>query len=114
MNLPDFDDMQDLAKEIASLTREEMMLEVEIKAAEAEITKTAMADPKYFQNGKAPSQAFINSAYMYTGFNNELVPKRQRLAEIAGLLSLSKMRMGFMKDMIEIWRTESANNRMAT
>jgi len=104
--------MFDLIDEIGSLAKRSMELELELKLGEAKVTLTATSDTKYFQNGKSPSQTFIDSSWKITGFDGELIPLREELIGCEWKMEVAKGRLDLLKKMIEIWRTQSANERL--
>lgn len=113
--LPDPDEMMSVIEEIYNISLEKSTLEVKLKTSEAEIFKTATTDPRFFQLGKAPSQAYIENTWRFGGFNGELLPQRIQLAELTSRVDFLRNKLSLMKDLIEVWRTESANARtMAT
>lgn len=114
VKLPDWEDMENLATIIKELTIEKMKLEVFIKFTETEVVKKAMSDEQYFQNGKPPSMSFIESTYKFSGFNNELIEARNKLAVLTGKLEQARIKFDMYKMQVEIYRTESANKRTAT
>jgi hypothetical protein len=113
IQLPDFDELSKLIDEIGNLSIEKSKLDIKIKFAESEIVRIATTDPKYFQNGKAPSFAYIDSTWKYSGFNNELIPLRNELAEYVSRLEKCKLKFDFYKMLIDVWRSESANSRIS-
>lgn len=110
-SLPDFEDFVKLANEIGELSFRRMKLENEIKARESAIVAKAMSEMAYLVNGKTPSMALIESTYKYTGFNGELVDERLKLADITALLEKKKLLLSIYRDMLEVFRTVSANER---
>jgi len=113
INLPDFEDIANLADEIGELTRIKLNLELNIKLGETKVVLEAQKNPNYFQNGKIPSMDFIKNSYMVTGFDGNLVPLRAELANIVGSLEKAKLRFQMYQDLIGLYRTESANQRKA-
>ena len=115
VNVPDFDEMTSLAEKIGELIHAKMLLDVEIKFEEAKIVKTCTTDAQYFQGEgdkkKPPAMNFIESTYLYTGLNNELIPKRIELANTIAELEKAKLTWEIFKQQFEMYRTESANNR---
>lgn len=109
--IPDFDDLTKLVAEIAELSFKKMQLENRIKAAEAETFRTAMARP--LENGKLPSSSFVSNAYLHAGLNGELVEQREKLADISAMLDKRKLLLSLYRDMMEMFRTVSANERNA-
>ena len=114
VKLPDFSDMMSVVNQISNLAIEKAKLEIQIKAEEANIYYTVTSDSKYFQNGKAPSVAFVEKTWGFAGLQGELLPLRERLATISAKLDGCKLEYDSMKMAIDIWRTASANERSAT
>lgn len=113
IELPDFEKLQVLIDRIQKLSLEKSLTEIKIKSMEAEITKTATSTETFFVNGKPPSMEYIKSVYLYTGFDNELVEQRKLLAEIYAELEYARLSLELLKDMIDVWRSEQANQRIA-
>lgn len=111
--LPDFEDMYQTIQKIKELTFNKLILEVQIKDAVASITKTAYSDSKYFVNGKPRPMSFIEKAWLFSGFNGELFEKRKSFARICADLEHIKLKFDLDKALIDVWRTESANRRLA-
>lgn len=107
--IPDFEDFLKLADEIAELSFAKMSLEVEIKDGESNTFKEAMKQP--LENGKLPSASFVTNAYMSQGLNGELTPLRIKYAEISSKLDKKKIQLSVYRDMLEVFRTVSANER---
>lgn len=112
--LPDFEDFLELTDYVRDLSFSKMSLDVEIKSKEAEIFRTAVSDEKYFVNGKPPSATYINSAYSHTGFEGELLPLRNELAQVSSDLEAGKAKMEVYRNMLDVFRTLSANERGVT
>lgn len=112
--LPDFSDMFALATRIKNLTAEKMKLDLEIDARKSEIALVAMSDSKYFQKDKPPAMNFLETTYLTTGFDGELVELKKKLIEIISELDEAKLIMQIYRDMISLYQTESANMRSAT
>ena len=109
---PDFDDMFKLADTIGELATRVELKDNEIKALEARIVLKATTDPQYFDaKGNAQSMAFINSTYKQYGFDGELFPLRNELAELKGALERAKKLFDVHRDMLSLYQTESANKR---
>jgi hypothetical protein len=108
-SIPDFEDFMKLADEIGELSFKKMQLDNKIKAAETEIFKDAMSRP--LENGKYPSSSFVVNAFLHTGFNGELIEQRERLADISAMLEKRKLLLSIYRDMLELYRTFSANER---
>jgi predicted translin family RNA/ssDNA-binding protein len=108
-NPPDFDDMMGLADRIGELTREKIKLDARIKLTQAEVTKEALINPKYYQNGKPLSVSYVKETYQVTGFENEVIELQRNLAEIIGELETTKLKFDVMRMMFEQWKTEYYN-----
>lgn len=111
INIPDFDDMQKAISEIQDLSVSRLSLEIDIKSKEAEIIFKVLGDSKYFVNSKIPSMTFIDSTYKYTGLDGELLPLRKELARLVALLEYAKNSFYLMKSAIDVWRSQTANER---
>jgi hypothetical protein len=109
--LPDYNDLMSLTEEIASTSSKKLYLENKIKAMESEVVLRVTKEPEFFQGGKPPSMSFIESTYKFTGINQEILPLREQLAEVISKLDSLKIKMDVFKQLIEIWRTLSANER---
>lgn len=109
--LPDYNDLMSLTEEIAATSSKKLYLENKIKAMESEVVLRVTKDAEFFQGGKPPSMSFIESTYKFTGINQEILPFREQLAEVISKLDSLKIKMDVFKQLIEIWRTLSANER---
>lgn len=112
--LPEFEDMLKIGDEISRLLLEKLVAERNIKIRESEIIKIAMTDPTYFVGGKQPSVSFIETAYMYSGLQGELIPLREELANILADLDKNRTRLDLYKEFLNVWRTLSASERSIT
>ena len=113
IKLPDFDDMANLIDNISDTNLRRMMLDIEIKAREAEIVKMSSTDDKYFVNGKPPSVAYLEATCRFTGMDSELISKRQALSELTAKLEQYRLMYDLMKSRIDVWRSQTANERVA-
>jgi hypothetical protein len=114
IKLPDFDDMAKLIEEISDTNLRRMMLDIEIKSKEAEIVRLSSTEDKYFVNGKPPSVAYLEATLKFTGMDSELISKRQALAELTSKLDQYRLLYDLMKSKIDVWRSQTANERVAT
>lgn len=110
-SLPDFSEFMSVTEEIGKLLYTKLLLEKEIKKLEANVVIEAMVNEKYFIGGKPASMSYLESTLKFTGLNGEIVPLREELARVTGKLEESKLRLYVYKDMLEVWRTLSANER---
>lgn len=113
-SIPDFEDMLRIAENIKNKLKERILLDNQIKQREAEITREITTNPLYFQNNKPPSMAYIETTFIFTGIRGELIPLRNQLADIISDLEGSKLVFEIMKMQVDIYRTNSANQRHAT
>lgn len=113
INLPDFEDLYELATQIHKRTMEARLLKVELDAQESEIFRTVSEDSKYFVGGKPPSAVYIKTAYLFSGLDGELLEKRKLLATLETEIENLKLVLDTHKLLIEVWRTQSANKRKA-
>lgn len=111
LKIPDFDQMISMAETIKELKYKKLKLEVEIKDASAKIIKACRTNSDYFEAGKPASMSYIENTFAYTGFNDELIPKRMELAQITSDLDRCQVLMDVYKAMIDVFRTVSANER---
>jgi hypothetical protein len=109
--IPDFEDFMKLAGEIRELSFKKMKLESTLKAGEAITFREAMSKP--LENGKLPSSSFVINAYLHMGINGELVGDRELLASVSSELEHKKIQLSIYRDMLELYRTFSANERVA-
>jgi hypothetical protein len=111
--IPDWDELTKMTDNIAEVMLKKLLLEKQIKAEEAKIVYTATTDIQYALNSKAPAISFIEATYKYTGFKNELLPLRDEMALLTSELEKARNRYEIVKQMLDIWRTVSANERNA-
>lgn len=113
INLPDFDDLLELSNTIATLTREKIILENRIKLIESNVVKECMTNAAYWTSGKQPSMDYVKSTWMVSGFDDELLPYKEQLADVVSSLEKCKMQFQVYRDLVDVWRTISANERAA-
>lgn len=110
-NLPDYDDMIKVSNEIGQLMLDKMKLDIQIKGIEATTVKEVVTNSLYYIGGKPPSMNFIEDTYKFTGINGELLPMREKLAEIISDLEKKKVQFEAYKNLLDMWRTLAANER---
>lgn len=115
--LPDFDTMTVLAKEIGNLKRSLLIDKARLDQLIAQITEVVMADSTYWTGSKPPSMAYVEATYHIRGLNveqfNSLSALRSAIADEEGSLKEKELTFQVYRDMIDVWRTESANKRGA-
>lgn len=109
--LPDFEDMEKISDEIADLMFRKLVLDKEIKAGESDVFRRFMTDKSLYQGEKPYPVSYVENAYRYSGMDGELLPKRQEYAEVSSKLEKARLRLEIYKQMMDIWRTLSANER---
>lgn len=111
ISLPDMNDMLALIDQIRDLHLSKLRLQNELDAQISDILRTIRTNPVYFENGKPASVSYVEKTYGYSGLDKELLPIREALAQVTTKHEHAKMLLNAYQDMIEIWRTESANTR---
>jgi len=109
--IPDFDAFLKLTDEIGELSYKKLVADKDIKRAEANVVIECTTNTKYALGGKPPSMTFIDSTYKFTGIDGEILPLRETYAEVSATLEKRKLELSVYKDMLEVWRTLSANER---
>lgn len=108
VELPDIQEVEKLIDEIYKISKEIARLKLEIKVIEAKtILELVNAN-----EGKAPSMNFIQSTFAITGKNDELVELRAKLANLEAKLKYYENKYDMYKMIVDIWRTQSANERL--
>lgn len=112
--LPDFEEMMYLVEEIKTAQLSKVLLDLEIKNNVADVYLITTKDTDYYINGRPPSATFIKSTYEQSGLQGELKGKREELAELTSELKRLENKLSVLRDMIDVWRTLSANERTTT
>jgi len=117
VELPDFDDMIKLASKMGNEKTQIMLSEATLEVTLAEITNVVTSNPTYFVGGKAPSNAHISDTYHVLGLSVEqreyLMKLRVEIANATGNLKEDEALFKVYQEMINVWRTQSANERGA-
>ena len=113
VKLPDFEDIASTIKKIRELSIEKSLLDLEIKTREAETNIEATRNTKYFVNKKPPSQEYIKNSWRTTGLMGELIKPRKHLATVYAELEYNRLRLAMLNSLVEVWRTQSANERIS-
>ena len=111
IDLPDFEDMMNVAERIKKLKVECSILDIKIKEIESNIVKTVTTTSSFFIGGKPPSMEYIKTVYLTTGLSGELVPLRLEFYEKQAEVEEMKSILGLKKDKIDVWRTIQSNER---
>ncbi len=113
--LPDFDDMDMLARAVATKRIESDQFKSRLDNAVAECVRTAYMDNRYWVNGKPPTQSYIDNVVKVVGNSpedaaylsslNAAYRQSQREAEQTSNL------LENMRDKIKAFQTISSNRR---
>ena len=116
--LPDFDVMIKLTQDIGRLKTSISMYKALLDDLLARITYTVMTNEVYWINKKQPSMDFTKTTFHARGYDEETYAQlkryRQQIGDDEGLLREKELLFQVYRDMIDVWRTESANKRGAT
>jgi len=112
--LPDFSEVLSLVEKIKLKRVEKMLKELEIKDAIANVYRVTSTEEKYFIGGKAPSAVYVKNTWEHTGFDNEISGMRKQLVELTAESALLENKFCIARDMVDVWRTLSANERLTT
>jgi len=110
-NIPDFEDMVKVAESIRELSLERTRLELTIEDSFSKTVLQLTTNPEYFVNNKPPSMVFIKSTYGFSGLDGKLYEYRVQLGTVEAELDYLKNKLNIYRDMIDVWRTVSANKR---
>lgn len=111
--LPDFEEMYGHIATIRSLGLRKAALEIKIKHSFSTVIREVVSNPEYYINGKSPSMTYIEKTYGFTGLKGELLSVRESLAETTADLEHARLKLDLDKSLIDVWRTQSANARLA-
>jgi len=110
-NIPDFEDMINVSERIRELSLEKVKLELSIDDSFAKTVVQLTTNPEYYINNKPPSMVFIKSTYGFSGLDGKLYELRVQLGTAEVELEYLKNKLNIYRDMIDVWRTISANKR---
>jgi len=109
--LPDFDDILKLIEKIKSVRMQKVLTDLEIKNEVANVYKVTVADERFFVSGKPPSAVYVKNTWEHTGLQNEISKMRDNYARCSVELAYLENKLSVYRDMIDVWRTLSANER---
>jgi len=117
IKLPDFDDLIKLAEDIGALSKQLIIKKAQRDVLNAEIIAVVTTNNKYWPSGKQPAMNFVEGVYKDVGYDEFTKLKMEALhneiADVTGLLEGKKNLFLVYRDMVDVWRTESANKRGA-
>lgn len=105
--IPDFREFMALSEEIKQLYYNKMLVENEIKQAESDNFKEVTTNTKYFINGKIPPVSYYENAFKFAGLRGEIAVLRNQLATLVSTLDMKRMQYDIYKQMIEMYKTAS-------
>lgn len=112
IEIPDFNKINNIIDNINSLAKEKAKLKFELETKEASIMIDAITNAEnHLVEGKPPSATFVQQGWKVNGFDGELIPIREKYYAITEELESYKRILDMYKLAIEVWRTESANER---
>jgi len=111
VELPDFDDMQQVIEGIGNVSREVELVKLEIIKGEARAVREGISDMSLYIGGKQPPISFLEATVKKTGIENELLPLRERLAGLESSLEVLRKSYDLLRIRIEVWRSLQANER---
>lgn len=115
VNLPDFDDLIALTSKIGKTKTRLLVNKATLEQEHALITELVSSDATYYIGSKPPSMAYIKSNFHVLGINKKSGERiknlRLTIAEDEGSLRENELLFDVYRDMIDVWRTESANKR---
>jgi len=114
LNLPDFDEMLDMASDIGGLTRDIAIQKNQLGAELSSITRVVATDSKYWDGKtKAPAMNYINATYHVEGYSKEtgrrLEELRTSIAGMEGELEYIKRKFQIYSAMIDVWKANQYN-----
>lgn len=109
--IPDLEDMLKVAQRIKEVSLEKTRLGLVIEDTKSKTVIALTTKAEHFVNGKPPSMAFIRETYLFTGLDGQLYEYRKQLGQAEAELEFLKNKLSIYRDMIDVWRTISANKR---
>jgi len=114
LNLPDFDEMLDMAGGIGGLTKDISLQKNQLDAELAAITRVVMTDSKHWDGKtKAPAMNYIAVTSHKDGYSKEtkrrLEELRNSIAGMEGDLEYMKRKFQIYSAMIDVWKANQYN-----
>ena len=114
IKLPDLGIGYRLADEIHKLSLELAKKKLEINAMKSAIVNKVLNDSTYWKNSKPPSMSLMEKTFLVTGIDNiDLLKLYKEKEELQAELDYKKIQLDLFKLEVEVWRTQSANERSA-
>lgn len=116
-SLPDFDDMNKIAKFIASSKAKLEDAKNQLEEKIADCIHQALTNQDYWLDNKPPTMSYCTSVISVRGNNEddfkELKRLRESIIEYNRSYQEARSILDNMKDRISVWQTHSANTRKA-
>jgi len=117
IKLPDFDEMDELARRAASAKTQLKMLEDMRDMLSGMYTRQAVTDREFWIDGKRPNATMLARVFAKVGCTKEHYQQLKQLSEqIAaahGDYELATERLRTCRNMVDIYRTQRADERKA-
>ena len=117
IELPDFDEMVDMADRIGALKREVAMFEASLDAKIAEITRVVTMNKEYWPTPKVPAMNYIKTVYHVEGHTDvakkELVMLRTNIFDKQGALKTLELKFQVYRSMIDVWKADQYNKNQS-
>lgn len=110
IELPDFEKIFALIDTIKDVSIQRSKLALEIDFLQDGIVRSIYKESAD-RGTKPPSMEFIKNTFLISGLDGELKPNKIQLAFLDATLSNAKLELEMYKLVIEVWRTNSANER---
>jgi hypothetical protein len=104
IQLPDFEAMMHAVDEIADLAVEVSMQKIKVKMMEVMTVRRGV------EEGFPMNR--IESAYKFAGFDDEILPEREKSAGVEAALEAARTKLSISQSMVDVWRTVEANKRL--
>jgi len=117
IELPDFDDLMQIAEDISAAKKRLVLNEAILEDRLAVITQDVSTNEDYFIKEKPASMRYIEVVYHKVGRNEDerkwLLEMRVQISGDEALVKYKEMEYNVYRDMIAVWRTDQANKRGA-
>lgn len=119
LQLPDFDEMLDMAGGIGGLTKDIALQKNQLDAELASITRVVMNDTEHWDGkAKPPAMNYIQATFHREGYNKEtkrrLEELRNSIAGMEGDLEYMKRKFQIYSAMIDVWKANQYNLNQST
>lgn len=118
LELPDFDEMVDMADRIGGLKREVAMFEASLDAKIAEVTRVVTMNKEYWHStSKPPAMNYIKTVFHIEGHTEqakkELDMLRSNIYDKQGTLKTLELKFQVYRSMIDVWKADQYNKNQS-